>query len=487
VRDRLFLRIGSAFPDQVDWLRWSMSAEPSPADDKSSLVDVAGSTKGIGAVVEPPGNGGGERIQRGQIASGSLVDVVREAAGCQLIVLVPGILVTLLEAVVPSRQRQHIINAVPYALEEQLASDIETLHFALGPRSDSGVVPVAVIARELMQHWLGDLRAVGLEPDSMIPDVLALPLPDDDWVVLRDVSMLWLRQDRYNGVVIDGGEASQRLRLVFDEQADEQRPARIHWYDCRADTGVDIDLDEVDIVVDVNAESPLKLFARHYSADDAINLIQGEFSPREQMGRLLRPWKTAGILLLVAVVIAFGELLMQYFSLNATSERLATEIEQVYRDTFPAARKVVDARAQMEQKLIEFGANGAGDQGFLSLLAGISEPLLSLPGIDLRHASYQGEKLSLSLRIKDLQVLEQLKQRLVKTGGVEVDIQSAASRVYFCRCPSTDLETGVMMAYLKQLNERERMLLLLVAPLLLILLLYCGFVAAAFATCRCLA
>jgi general secretion pathway protein L len=279
-----------------------------------------------------------------------------------------------------------------------------------------------------MEQWLEALRTAGLEPDSMIPDMLALPRADDAWVVLQDESSLWLRRGAYSGAVVDAGTASEWLHLALEEQETGQRPARIRWIDCRAAGADVITLANVDIDSETSDETPLVILAQSYSGDNVINLIQGEYSPREQLGRLLRPWRSAAALLLVVIVLGFGQLLLQYFSLSGTSEELGAEIEQVYRETFPEARKVVDARAQMEQKLAELGAGGVGAGGFLPLLGSIGEALHSQTGVDLRHASYQDGRLSLSLRIKDLQLLERLKQRLMQNDELAVEIQSAASR-----------------------------------------------------------
>ena len=53
---------------------------------------------------------------------------------------------------------------MPYALEEQLADDIDDLHFAIGKRP-SGLrrTPVAVITRSLMDQWLTGVKSNGLE------------------------------------------------------------------------------------------------------------------------------------------------------------------------------------------------------------------------------------------------------------------------------------------------------------------------------------
>jgi len=65
---------------------------------------------------------------------------------------------------------------LPYALEEQLADDIDDLHFAVGKRAgDSSRAPVAVVARALLDEWLATLRASGIEPEAIYADSELLP------------------------------------------------------------------------------------------------------------------------------------------------------------------------------------------------------------------------------------------------------------------------------------------------------------------------
>src|SRR6516162_11231449 len=100
--------------------------------------------------------------------SGPLALAVPRVAGRRVCVLVPGAEVLLAEPEVPVKAGAKLQQLVPYALEEHLADDIEDLHFALGKRSaDSSRVPVAVVARALLDQWLAELRGAGLEPDAL--------------------------------------------------------------------------------------------------------------------------------------------------------------------------------------------------------------------------------------------------------------------------------------------------------------------------------
>src|SRR5512137_658002 len=119
--------------------------------------------------------------------SGPLADAAAAAAGRRLCVLVPGSDVLLAEPELPAKSGIRLQQLVPYALEEQLADNIDELHFALGRRAaDSNRTPVAVVAHELMNAWLAELRAAGLEPDCLYADSELLPANPGQAVALLE-------------------------------------------------------------------------------------------------------------------------------------------------------------------------------------------------------------------------------------------------------------------------------------------------------------
>src|SRR5882762_9446542 len=141
--------------------------------------------------VDPRGN------PSGPPQSGPLSLAAPRAVGRRVCVLVPGTDVLLAEPEVPMKAGTKLLQLVPYALEEQLADDIDDLHFAIGRRpSDSTRTPVAVVTRALMDQWLTALKSAGLEPEAMYADSDLLPhnpgqsvaLLEEDIVVVRPPS-----------------------------------------------------------------------------------------------------------------------------------------------------------------------------------------------------------------------------------------------------------------------------------------------------------
>ncbi len=108
--------------------------------------------------------------RHGAPESGSLDAAAQNVAGRAVIVLVPGtdVLTTSVELPIRSTARLHA--ALPFALEEHLADDVETLHFAAGRRREDGQRPVTVVSREKMDGWLRRLRDAGIEADQIVAE-----------------------------------------------------------------------------------------------------------------------------------------------------------------------------------------------------------------------------------------------------------------------------------------------------------------------------
>jgi general secretion pathway protein L len=108
--------------------------------------------------------------QRGPL---SLAAVLARTA--KVVALAPATLVLLAEPELPPGSGVKLARAVPFALEEQLTEDIDELCFAIGHRRSSGHTPVAVVSRSVLQGWLAQLTASGIEPDAIYADISLVP------------------------------------------------------------------------------------------------------------------------------------------------------------------------------------------------------------------------------------------------------------------------------------------------------------------------
>jgi general secretion pathway protein L len=353
-------------------------------------------------------------VQRGTPA-GAVV-----AGARRVVVLVPGEDVTLYEARVPGRNRQRVLRAIPFALEEQLASDVEDLHFALGNPLDDDRYPVAVVGRQQMDAWTDLLREAGISAHRWVPETLALPREENGWSLLPDGERVLVRSGDYAGF---GCELDMLPVIVSLLAGGEGLPETARVFGANAVNLVGIETERDDSQL-----QPLDVLARGWYQGPVIDLLQGAYSRREEWGRLLRPWKATAALFLAVVLVAGVASGVNYYRLTQQQARLSDDIQALYKQTFPQARRIVNPRAQMEQQLKQLRRRaGGGHTNFLAIFAETANVVRTAKGIAVQGASYRDGRLDLDLQADNLQLLDTLKQDLVKSGRMRAEIQSATT------------------------------------------------------------
>jgi len=357
-------------------------------------------------------------------ASGAGPELTRAATGRRVVALVPSARVLLTHAQVPARRASQLLAAVPYALEESLAGDVDDLHFAIGERSRDGAVQVAVVARTEMERWLEQLRELGLRPQVMLPDLLALPLEADHWSVWLDGATALVRTGLQAGFVAESENLELMLRLALQEAGDAAPGGlRLH----PATPGHEPRLTLPGVTCTAAAQGPLLTLADPARVREGINLLQGDYGVRQQWGRVLRPWLPAAALLLVWLGLQGGLTVADLVRLQGVVARQGEAIVQVYRDTFPDAQRIVEPRTQMEQQLRALRAGQEGD-AFLTLLQQSGAGLAQVPELRIDQLSYGDGRIDLQLTLPRLDALDRLKAALAGNGlSVDVVTANAAS------------------------------------------------------------
>ncbi len=161
------------------------------------------------------------------IATSRLSELAELVQGANVIALVPSTEVFLGSVKVPTQNRQKMLKAIPYALEDQLADDIDDLHFAVGQRDGDGNVATAVISRNQMDRWQTMFREIGLPINSLVPDVQALPVEDNIWALYIGQQGALLRTGLQSGFAIDVENTATVLALSFAQLETEQLPEKI--------------------------------------------------------------------------------------------------------------------------------------------------------------------------------------------------------------------------------------------------------------------
>ena len=141
--------------------------------------------------------------RQGNVQSGSLGDAAASAGARKIVVLVPGTAVLLAEPVLPLKSGAKLLQVVPFALEEQMATDVENLHFAVGRRDTRPGTPVAVVSLAQMDAWQSALLDAGLQADSIYAETSVLPATPNGVTLLVDGTRVYVRRETAPGAVLD--------------------------------------------------------------------------------------------------------------------------------------------------------------------------------------------------------------------------------------------------------------------------------------------
>ena len=405
MRETYLIQLPAEPQQSCHWHRISDSVQNAPRLDdehKSAAID--------GVHASPQGHRQTEN-------QGTLEEVLAELAsrvgGARIIALAPSEHITLTQVSLPVRQTSRLLQAIPFALEDQLADDVDDLHFAIGSKLSDGTTPVAVVAKEKMQGWLSAFEEVGLQLDLMLPDVLALPWQADHTTLCIDQNNRCLVRDAaMRGYALP----SALLAGVMPARDDLHINLLKHVAAAPLPPGYTISRS-------VSFENVLDVL-NQYSTAQRINLLQGAFAPRRATEKWLKAaiWPAAlaaSWVLVGSIALAVNNQQMRT-EYNALQDRAMAEFSQA----FPEITRIVDMRVQAEQQLARLRSGGA-DDGFLKLLSQSSPALKNVSALKVEGLQFRDGALFISLTGSDLQALETLRAEFSKIASLKLDVLSA--------------------------------------------------------------
>ncbi|HGY5287800.1 TPA: GspL family type II secretion system protein ExeL [Aeromonas salmonicida subsp. salmonicida] len=343
--ESLVIRLGTNAQQPVEWLVWSAKEE--------------------------------EIIASGTLASAHALGELRERAGGRPVVtLVPGSDLIFRRVSLPGKYSRQAAAALPYLLEEQIASDVDELHLVvLGHEGHD--VDLMAVDKEKMQTWLGWLEAAGLKSQQLLPDVLALPQAADGWSALQLGKEWLLRQGPCQGIVADEPLLAMLLAV-------EAEPVTIHSHT------------PVPPIPNANwqaadPELPMLLLAKG-ALNCQANLLQGPYRPQTEYSRYWLQWRKVAVVAGLLLLVALTQRGVHLYQLAEQDKALKAEIRQVYTRIFPGETRIVNVRSQMAQHLKLLGQTP--QDGVLLLLTELAPTFAEVPGLKpqvLRFDAARGE------------------------------------------------------------------------------------------------
>jgi len=375
--------------------------------------------------------------RRSEPVTGPLPDAARDVAERNVIVLVPAASVLTTSVYVPVKGGARLRAALPFALEESLADDIDTLHFAAGKRRHSDLLPVSVVARSQMTEWLDALDTAGIVATKIMSENHGLARIPGTLSMLVAEDQVMFNDGAENEFVMQGVKPSDVLAVAGElddesdeEGADKQQPGHLLVY-CEPGEESLFEHDWTTLrqkmaSVDINLlpDGVLPRLAVTVAAGHGVNLLQGMFGAKVEYGTAFRPWRYAAALLLALVLIGFGSKAVDYYRLAKEQTALKDQFTQEYRQIRPDDdREVVDPSSIVKSIRRSVGSLSSSD-AFLPSLHQLSLALQQNSSAEIAAISYRAGVVDVHLTAPDVATLDSIQKIVSNSGRFNASIQS---------------------------------------------------------------
>lgn len=385
----LTVRLSSRIDEPVHWMVWSKGQQEVIAtgmlSDLSQLSDIQDYAK-----------------QRITIVMLSAQDVV------------------LSEVEIPAGSTRQFDAMLPYLVEEDIAQDVDDLHFTVISKR-AGRAHICAVDRSYLTQILSQFSDCHIEVKKVLPDVLCLPSNEVVAAVAFGDQYL-IRKDAFNGISIDqqwlahlvasGWLESPSVDAGSDDETNNGYD--ITYYSAHTETE---HLPQGSVRWTASPiELPMALLSQG-AIEDAANLLTGPFKSKTSFLKYWNVWQkslVAGFAFLVVLLVQQVVLVNQY---ENQARAYRAESERIFRAIFPDKQRIPTTsylKRQMESELSRLGGGDQSTETLLAWLAKLPDTLGQVSGMDVQNLKYDGKRkeVRVSVTSRDFQSFEAARVKL---------------------------------------------------------------------------
>jgi general secretion pathway protein L len=366
-----------------------------------------------------------ERTPAGQARQGKLTEILTEAASSRLVLILPAASVVLHKASIVAKSKSQIMAALPYALEDELANDIEQMHFAYRTIDrESGNQLVAVVDRDLVEQLHALITRYQFESVLLLPQILMVPWQADNWSLFVQREQALLRKDLSAGYAMDLVAMPELLtteRELYKQQHESESAPELNIYNFSPDQ-------EVEGGSHLGGDSEaLAVMARYWidNPDTEINLFQGEYQIVRPMRDLLRQWSMAAGIAVIALVIYLMNVAVDNYLLARERDGLEASMQSLYETVFNE-KPAGNPADNMRKKLVALGSESGDSNNFISVILVSGKEFLADSQTSITRLRYTGNDIEVDLETTSIEQLEKLQQKLI-AASVRAELKAVSN------------------------------------------------------------
>ncbi len=371
MNEKLIIRVGQDSNDKISWLIWS---------DKEA-----------------------DTIASGELDNAVMLsDLVEKTQRRNVVLLLPASKVQLKQVSLPAKWSRKLINALPFMLEEDIASDIDEVVICHGQaQSHDGnhSINVAITEVEWFEQWLTIFKQLEITIDQVLPDALLLPNVADEKISAIQLGENWLmRQGQWQIAEVEPTWLPLYLQGCQDK-------ALVHFSPC--------EFENIELEHDLSSyDLPLAVFAKQLN-NEPFTMLQGSYAPVKKSSTQWLTWRAPAIAASIALVFSLSLKGYQLYQLDSQVAATKAEVVATYKKAFPNQKvRPHLLRSQLKKKVAALEQGGEG--GFLALLETLSPTFKSVEGFQPESVRFDVKRGEIRLRAsaKDFQSFNKVKQSL---------------------------------------------------------------------------
>ncbi len=328
-----------------------------------------------------------------------------------VILFVPQQTLYFTEFEVPENASRQVLASIEYQIEDQLAQDTETQHFAVGRQSGSRV-PIFVVAQSVMLAIQSLQQTYRLKIQLVLPEMYLCPAPSQEGEVtlISSQAALVLRYGDNHSIKC----LPEVLPSIMDLIG---RQMSITHIDCYVDENNIPD----SLRNDKYSVNTKPFGVSEFNFDRAVNLQQRQFQASSHWLKLLHAWKgiTAAAIVLLSVFIGNRVAVLEDIEQQLSSIK-NNQYELIKGHVEPGVTRDSNLKKEMI-KLLQNSSSSDQQTDFLHLLLEFSQARESFSSIEIVKIGYQLERLSIDISSKQLNDVESLHAAL-RARGLAVDL-----------------------------------------------------------------
>ncbi len=366
-------------------------------------------------------------IASGELISQSELDKLSEySKGRKVTVLVDSADVRLYRHFMPTKPSRQILKALPYMLEDELAEDIEQLHFATG---DTGFdkdksqywIDLAIVNKVLVNSWLEKLAEAGIQCKAMLPEILCLPMADEaDFAVIQLGNNWLIRESSWQGSSLDPSWLEMYWQNVLANA--EHKPVKISMLSELPESIQSMLIGSGDAeFLSTDPEMAMLVLAQSAEAVN-WNLLQGDLAPKKVVSANWMIWRPVIALAAIALVVNLLSAFVTWKSNQNQLIQAKQELSNSYKKAFPKEKfRANIVRRTLNRKVAEAtGGAASGSASFISYMQELSPVFAKHKTAKIDSVRFDGKRQELRLAIiaTSFQNFEQFKTAIEKLGFV---------------------------------------------------------------------